>query len=317
MNQSFKEWKRIECLLTGWLEGCKVLLNLPRSTAGGTDETWKDAAHLLIKQLKDINEHIRGYNQSFPNMPHSSAINHYLPLSDSQKPTDYRSHQGIIKALESLAENPNSAGLEQYFLKGYPVVFAFVHQAAYLLENTQEQIHRSVEVAFAHLQRRLVADKYYRKVWDDHENDEIDFEKLGGEHFLLHKIWAFKINAAGERTDLVLQTSFSCNDPLYKSADGLVLTEWKVVTKGNGESEVNEAINQLKLYASGSVYALELAKYRYIVIVSKKRIHDFETEREENGITYRIINIAHNPDTPSVEVRKSKKKEQNSEVIED
>lgn len=127
---------------------------------------------------------------------------------------------------------------------------------------------------------------------------------LGGEHFLLHKIWSFKINSTGERTDLVLETKISEKDDLLESVNGLVLTEWKVADQNDVEAKINEAITQANKYALGSLYSTDLRKYRYIVIVSKKNLGIGNYEREENGNVYKIINIAYNPDSPSIGAKK-------------
>lgn len=60
---------------------------------------------------------------------------------------------------------------------------------------------------------------------------EISCEQLGGVHLLLHGIWAFKVSAIRERTDLVLGTRLVVDQTVIASTHGLVLTEWKLVRK--------------------------------------------------------------------------------------
>ena len=62
-----------------------------------------------------------------------------------------------------------------------------------------------VERAFIHLQRTIVVDHDIRKKWKSAFNTgEIACERLGAVHLLSHGIWAFKADALGERTDLIL-----------------------------------------------------------------------------------------------------------------
>nr|MDQ2995414.1 hypothetical protein [Pseudomonadota bacterium] len=147
---------------------------------------------------------------------------------------------------------------------------------------------------------QLVADPSVRKIWDDPNLKEPAFEKLGGAHLLLHKIWGFKINAVGERTDLVFADKLSTESDLYNSVDGLVLTEWKVIRSlAQTEKIIKEAKNQAEKYTKGSLAAIELSNYRYLVIVSEKRLPEDGEKIIEGDVTYKIINIAYNPDPPS------------------
>ena len=169
---------------------------------------------------------------------------------------------------------------------------------SYCLNDTQTQIHKTVEIAFSHLQRQLIADTFVNQSWCREGNKEIDFEKLGSAHLLLHKIWAFKVDAKGERTDLILSEPIKKDDPLYQSVDGLVLTEWKVVDKSSElDKQIHRAKKQVDRYAGGSLGTLELSTCRYLIMVSKEFL---KTENiVENGITYRVINIAYSPSIPS------------------
>lgn len=179
------------------------------------------------------------------------------------------------------------------------------NEMTYHLKDSQEFIIKSVEIAFNHLQRLLVADENIRNAWINTKN-ELGFEKLGGAHLLLHKIWGFKIDAAGERTDLVLAGKVDENNPLYRSIDGLVLTEWKVVRKESEKGEkVDQAIKQCQAYSKGSLAAIELKKCRYIVLVSEYYLDvEKNTNINKNGIDYKIVNIAYNPKTPSSRYKK-------------
>lgn len=169
----------------------------------------------------------------------------------------------------------------------------------YHLSNMQEKIRKSVEIAFGHLQRQLVADSSIRETWSRCKH-ETDFEKLGGSHLLSHKLWGFKIDAVGERTDLVLSEKIEDDDPLYKSVDGLVLTEWKVVRdSADYRSQIENAKKQVKRYSSGALGAVELSNYYYLVLVSQDYLKIDNNCIQEAENTYRIVNIAYAPSSPS------------------
>jgi hypothetical protein len=92
--------------------------------------------------------------------------------------------------------------------------------------------------------------------------------ELGGAHLLLHGIWAFKVDGAGGRTDLVLGTPIKDMREVVGSADALVLTEWKIAKPENVETKITEAREQTKKYSEGVLGGIELDQYRYLVMVS-------------------------------------------------
>jgi hypothetical protein len=174
-------------------------------------------------------------------------------------------------------------------------------QINYELKDPQIMIIKSVDIAFNHLQRQLIADQSIQTTWSNLK--ETDYEKLGGAHFLMHKIWAFKVNEAGQRTDLVLADKvIDESDSLSQSVTGLVLTEWKIVDENRSQdSQIEQAKKQCEKYSNGSLAAVELLNYRYLVLVSKNYLKNLKPEiiDNANGITYKIINIAYAPKTPS------------------
>jgi hypothetical protein len=124
-------------------------------------------------------------------------------------------------------------------------------ELSFLLSDVQQSIRSRSERAFAHLQRSIVADPDARTKWQTAiKEGEVACEKLGMVHLLLHGIWAFKVNAIGERTDLVFEEpahDFGAEDDY---ADGLVLTEWKVARAYNrAEDRFQEARSQARQYA--------------------------------------------------------------------
>jgi hypothetical protein len=161
--------------------------------------------------------------------------------------------------------------------KAIVVLTDFEAELSYLLSDRQQLIRSRAELALAHVQQLLVADEDARAKWskafhakgEKNKKGETECEKLGGLHFLWHGILGFKINAAGGKTDLVLNDVIS--DSVAGAALGLVLTEWKVADKRNAETRLEEARRQTKCYKAGILSATELAGYRYLIVVTEKR----------------------------------------------
>jgi len=175
----------------------------------------------------------------------------------------------------------------------------------YLTSDLEGIALRLTARAFTHLQRSIIADESIRDKWiEAFKNHETACEKLGSAHLLLHGIWSFKANSEGERTDLILGEPLRDKNlnEVYLTADGLVLTEWKLV-KNNSKKKYEEALNQAGLYAKGSLASIELKGYRYLVIVSEDFLRDLPDDIEQEGIVYKYINIAVNPSTPSKQAR--------------
>ena len=91
-----------------------------------------------------------------------------------------------------------------------------------------------------------------------------------------------------------------------KLVDGLVLTEWKVADETNAAERFKEAREQAGLYKKGPLVAAELAIFRYLVVVSLKDLKrsDVPSDLQVGDVTYRHINIAIEPDVPSVQAKK-------------
>lgn len=177
---------------------------------------------------------------------------------------------------------------------------AFETEMTFLLSDMQEVIRAKSERAFSHLQRLIVAAPIIREQWQDaFYNGETACEKLGGAHLLLHGIYAFKTNAEGERTDLVFQEPAGDLIDEQRYADGLVLTEWKKAARDeDAPTCFQEARRQAHLYAQGLLGGSELSAYRYAVVISRRHVHT-PSDIIEGGISYRHINIAVQPQTPS------------------
>ena len=63
-------------------------------------------------------------------------------------------------------------------------------------------------------------------------------------------------------------------------------------------AKAQAAYNQASRYAAGALAGIELATYRYLVLVSSKAI-ELPADSQVDGITYRHVNIAADPDVPS------------------
>lgn len=170
---------------------------------------------------------------------------------------------------------------------------AFETEMAFVLSNQQEIIRVRSERAFAHLQRSIVADPEFGKKWRKAFKDgEVACEKLGGAHLLAHGIFAFKVDAEGERTDLVFQDIVGNDASEERYAEGIVLTEWKVArSDGDAEKRFSDAKRQADRYASGALGGSELAGYRYLVIVSGPQVK-VPADITEGSVRYRHVNIA-------------------------
>jgi hypothetical protein len=179
-------------------------------------------------------------------------------------------------------------------------LLALESELSFYIHDFDASARPSVERAFLHLQRSLVVDQDLRKRWEGaFQSGEEACEKLGAVHLLLHGIYAFKTNAEGERTDLVLGHRLSVDDALRRSANALVLTEWKV---GKPASEApkrfSKAQEQAKRYCRGHLAGFELHRYRYLVLVTKDVV-GIPNDEIDGDFTYRHINIAISPSSPS------------------
>jgi hypothetical protein len=176
---------------------------------------------------------------------------------------------------------------------------AFEAEMTFALSGNQEAILARSERAFSHLQRSIIVDPKVSAEWKAaFKKGEVKCEKLGAVHLLLHGIYAFKAHAGGGRTDLVFQEPVERFEGELRFADGLVLTEWKIVTKDNVGSQCEQARSQAAKYAQGVLGGAELTSYRYIVGVSGDYVH-FPQDVNERGVIYRHKNIAVAPNVPS------------------
>ena len=122
-------------------------------------------------------------------------------------------------------------------------------------------------------------------------------ERLGAVHQLGHRIFGFKVDALGARIDLVFPALEVGRDSVG-GADGLVLTEWKKAeTPADISRKSGEAREQTELYRSGALADVELAGYRFLIVVSKGPIK-IPADLDIVGVVYRHMNIDVEPPTP-------------------
>jgi len=176
-------------------------------------------------------------------------------------------------------------------------------ELTYALSDIQAIARRISERAFIHLQRTLMVDAEIREKWlrayEDKPRAERSCERFGAVHLLAHGIWAFKVDAEGGRTDLVLGEPLIDSQQIESSAEALVLTEWKVVRKLDElRGKLRQAFSQAESYSEGVLAGFELASYRYLVIVSESQL-SMPADKIKNDINYRYVNIAVDPKIPS------------------
>ena len=279
----------------------------------GAHEDWRalsarivgliDAAHLASDLLTEGNDSVGAMVDLGK---HAAAILSDLQAFGELLDKSSASARGAIqrvakKAGPMLSEEHASNAMRQIYIRSALVMLAALEgELSYLLRDNEESIRSRSERAFEHLRRSIVVDKYIGDNWRDaFEDGEVACEKLGAVHLLGHGIWAFKVNASGGRTDLVYQEPLADVGLIRRSAEGLVLTEWKRVPDGDDADKwFDDARQQAQRYATGVLAGTELTRYRYAVLVSR---HDerLPEDVEVNGTIYRHVNIPVEPKVPS------------------
>lgn len=187
------------------------------------------------------------------------------------------------------------------FLKARITLLATLEgQVTFLISGKQEGIRRQTELAFTHLQRSIMADNTIKEKWENaFSKGETSCEDLGSLHLLQHGIWAFKANAAGGRTDLIIGEPLSNLNEVERTAYGLILTEWKIAkTKPGVEQSFCKAKKQAMKYTEGVLAGIELKNYCYLVVVTDQT---FKTPNDiqEEDCCYRHIVVNIKPKVPS------------------
>jgi hypothetical protein len=205
----------------------------------------------------------------------------------------------LSKAGPIISDGSGGSLADERVWAGLVFLAAFETEFSYLLSDTQEIIRAQADRAFVHLQRMIVVDAEFRGKWQEaFAAGETECEQLGAVHLLWHGIWAFKAYTAGARTDLVMQEPITDATLIERAAQGLVLTEWKRAKSPKDADAFTRARGQAADYASGALAGNELANYRYAVVVSEQQL-DTPPDLRQGDVTYRHINIAIRPMTPS------------------
>lgn len=282
----FAEWRALSSRIRGLVQAgaqyAQWLAVKSSDTYGAMNELHSEAQG-IFQSLDSFQERLSGFLPPLASEALHRFVNNRRGLfTDNSGNRDMR-HERVKAMLTMLA--------------------AFEGELSFLLAGTEGQIRRRSERAFAHLQRSIVADKATRAAWQDafkeSRTGEPECEKLGAAHLLLHGIWAFKVSGAGARTDLVFGEPLENTTDIERAADGLVLTEWKVARPDSqAANRFKEARDQAALYAAGALSGVELAGYRYAVVVTERRI-EVPPDVESGSVVYRHVNIAVNPQTPS------------------
>jgi len=186
---------------------------------------------------------------------------------------------------------------------------ALIADISGMLDTVESRALPAIERAFLHLQRLLIADRETRNTWHsaflNSSSTETECEKLGAVHLLMHGIYAFKSDSAGERTDLVLGGKLLYSDEIRVAMQALVLTEWKVVRNASHYEKITyEAIEQADLYRYGSLAGFELENICYLVLISENLLRPVREVVSRNGVRFEIVNLAINRLSPSKEAKR-------------
>ena len=209
--------------------------------------------------------------------------------------------------LAGFLERARGLSLSSMDILGLAQVTATIHalkvELDYYFSDGEVAARRLVERAFLHLQRSLAADEGLRQRWIAAKG-EVGCEKLGALHLLAHGVWAFKADAVGARTDLILGTPLSQDEPRASDVEALVLTEWKLAKATTDiRGKMDEAHKQLALYHRGALGGFELSTRRYVVMVVDQHT-DLPDDHDEGGVLCRHVLLARSGETPSVTARR-------------
>lgn len=251
-----------------------------------SSDTYRTGTHLL-RHVNDVISSLQLYEDNFRHMLPPPALDAIGSFLDQARRLANDSSGG-------------SAAKQERVWAALILLGAFETEVSFIFSDSQQFIRARSERAFSHLQRIIVADGQFREKWKAAFDDgEIACEKLGAIHLLLHGIFAFKVDAAGARTDLVFQEQAGLLIDEQRYVDGFVLTEWKKVTsKKNAEQQFEQARFQAARYAQGALAGSELAGYRYAVVVSRQQV-PLPDDLTKGGVVYRHINVAVEPRIPS------------------
>jgi len=275
------EWAAIAARIDGFFTSTTTYLQTLVASRddpyGGADNVLLPESARIYAELKDFTDR---QSSTLP-QPASDALRRFLD--------EHREHF-----------RPGSRTAWQGIKRVAPALGSVRAEVSFHLADFGVTVRRLSERAFIHLQRCIVVDEGVREKWKQaFAEGEVRCERLGAVHLLSHGIWAFKVDAAGERTDLAFTDRAVDESEAESAAEALVLTEWKLVSPpAKRDAKAEEARRQAARYTTGSLAAIELASYRYIVLVSERHL-DPIADLHDGDVTYRHINVAVNPEVPS------------------
>jgi hypothetical protein len=206
------EWKAISAQIQGLLEASRFYIE---SLRDASKDLYTVGNRELLPHIKKICDTLRKFRDA-----HKESI-----------PTDAaESLDAVLNKIHKSFPNLKDADAFNHVHVMVTLLVSFRAEFEYHLSDTAAVAKRLSERAFIHLQRSIVVDSELRRKWIEAFNkNEPACEKLGAVHLLLHGIWALKVNTAGERTDLVFNEPILESSSVERTAEALVLTEWKRV----------------------------------------------------------------------------------------
>lgn len=276
-----EDWRRISTKIQGFRSAVALYLDFQHVRSG---DRQCSAAQLRIN-AEHIVEAIRTFGAKYETA---------LPQAVWAELQGFAFFTGNLNAelapLETAFEKLMAAATE---------IVAFEARLTYLLTSGEQNLRMLSERAFLHLQRCIATDKRTQESWQHaYEEGEVACERLGAAHMLTHGIFAFKVNGEGARTDLVFPDR-PIGDEISRAVDRLVLTEWKRLPSSTKPATMfRRAKKQADRYRDGVLAGIELASYRYLVLVTKAPV-GVPTDEDAGGCIYRHINIAIEPPVPS------------------
>jgi hypothetical protein len=279
------EWKAISAQIQGLLEASRFYIDSVQSVSedrSRVTDYFKVGERELLPHIEKIRETLRKFRDA-----HKQSI----PINAAES---------LDAMFNRIEEFPQVVEALRRVHVMVTLLVSFRAEFEYHLSDTAAVAKRLSERAFIHLQRSIVVDNELRQKWNEaFQKDERACEKLGAVHLLLHGIWAFKVNTAGEGTDLVFNEPLLEFSSIERTAEALVLTEWKrVLLTTETKAKAAQARKQAARYTVGALGGVELAGYRFIVLVSKEHL-TLPEDQTENGVRYQHINIAVAPKLPS------------------
>lgn len=280
------EWDSLSKRIAGIIEASTFLFQTSKDDHAYSTDILRENCEATAKAVLDL----RLYGIALPTQI-AQALENFWTWWDHTWADDWLSQTGGRPALHAMV-----------------VLLASIRSELDHLTNDHSAITRShVLRAFQHLQRSLLVDDGLKERWlKASDKGETACEQLGGAHLLMHGVWAFKVDATGERTDLVLGTHLAVDQDVISSAHGLVLTEWKLVREGDSpEQKRDEAKYQAARYSEGSLAGFELESERYLVLVSK---HEFQRPADivEGPTKYKVVALFLDRAKPSVTARQQR-----------